>query len=75
MDPPSDLEQENAALLAERAALARRVAELMARKAELEQRLAESSPEQAATAGGVHQVTDMEGAPRVKGQSDPGTCD
>jgi predicted phage-related endonuclease len=48
MEPPSDLQQKYAALLAERAALKRRVAELTAREAELEQRLAESSPEQAA---------------------------
>jgi hypothetical protein len=72
MDPPSDLEQENAALLAERAALKRRVAELTARRAELEQRLAKSSPEQAAIAVGPYQATDLEGAPRAKEQPDPG---
>jgi hypothetical protein len=41
MDPPSELEKENAAMLAERETLKRRVAELTARRAELERRLAE----------------------------------
>jgi hypothetical protein len=69
MEPPSALQQEYAALLAENVALKERVAALEARRAELE-RL-----EQAATAAGDHQATDLEGAPHAKGQSDPGDHD
>jgi regulator of replication initiation timing len=76
MEPPSDLEKEKAALLAERAALRRKVralenenAALTALEAELEQRLAEGS--QAATAVDPYQATDVEVAP-AKGQPDPG---
>jgi regulator of replication initiation timing len=68
MEPlrPGALEQENAALQAENDALKKRLAALEARRAELE-RL-----EQAATAGGDHQATNLEGVPRAKGQSDRG---
>jgi len=74
MEPPSELEQENATLLAEQAALKRRVAALTARKAELERRVAEISPE-AATAVGSHESVDEE--PPAKGQPQPagGGCD
>ena len=82
MDLPSELEKEKAALLAERAALRRKVmalenknAVLQAREAELKRLLAESPPEQAATAGGDHQATNLEGAPHAKGQPDPDACD
>jgi hypothetical protein len=82
MDPPSDLEQEYAALLAEQAALRRKVraleyknAVLQAREAELKRQLAESPPEQAATAGGDPQATNLEGTPDAKGQPDPDACD
>jgi predicted phage-related endonuclease len=75
MDPPSELEKENAALLAERETLKRRVAELTARRAELERRLTENASEQAATAVGPHQATDLECAPPANGQTDPGDCD
>ena len=68
MEPPSELQEKYAAVLAERAALKRRVAELTARKSELEQRLAES-PEQAATAGGDHRATNLEGVPSAVGQT------
>jgi anti-sigma factor RsiW len=74
MEPPSDLQQENGALLAEQAALKRRVAALEARRAELEQRLAEISPEQAATAVGPR-PTDLEVGPHTKGQPDLGGRD
>jgi regulator of replication initiation timing len=76
MEPPSDLEKEKAALLAERAALRRKVmalenenTALTALEAELEQRLAEDS--QAATAVDPHQATEVEVAP-AKGQPDRG---
>jgi hypothetical protein len=72
MEPPSELQQKYAALLAERAALERRVVELTARRAELEQRLAESSPEQAAA--GPLEATDLEVAP-PKELPDPGNRD
>jgi hypothetical protein len=82
MEPPSKLQQEYAAALAERAALRRKVralenknAVLQACEVELERRLAESRPEQAATAGGDHQATNLEVAPRAKGQPDPDACD
>jgi hypothetical protein len=82
MDLPSELEKDKAALLAERAALRRKVmalenknAVLQAREAELKRLLAESPPEQAATAGGDHQATNLEGAPHAKGQPDPDACD
>jgi len=74
MDPPSELEKENAALLAERASLRRKVralenknAVLQAREAELERWLAETAPEQAATTG--------DDQPRAKGQPGPDVCD
>jgi len=80
MGPSSDLEQEYAALLAERAALRRKVAALenenaalAAREAELGRLLAESSPEQAAISLDTHQATDLEVAPSAKEQPDP--CD
>jgi hypothetical protein len=82
MEPPSKLQQEYAAALAERAALRRKVrvlknknALLQAREAELERRLGESPPEQAATAGGDHQTTNLEVVPGAKGQPDPDACD
>jgi hypothetical protein len=82
MEPPSKLQQEYAAALAERAALRRKVralenknAVLQAREAELKRLLAESPPEQAATAGGDHQATNLEGAPHAKGQPDLDACD
>jgi hypothetical protein len=75
MEPPSDLQQENAALLAEQAALKRRAAALTARRAELERRLAENSPEQAAAAVSPHQATELEVAPHAKEPPDPGGRD
>jgi predicted phage-related endonuclease len=75
MKPPSELQEKYAAVLAEQAALKRRVAELTARKSELEQRLAESPPEQAETAGGDHEATNLEVARRAKGQPDPDARD
>jgi hypothetical protein len=75
MEPPSELEQEKAALLAEQAALKRRVAELTARRANLERRLAENPHEQTATAVGPHQGTDLEVTPDAKGQPDSGGGD
>ena len=71
MEPlrPGALEQENAALQAENDALKKRLAALEARRAELE-RL-----EQAVTAAGDHQATDLEGAPHAKGPRDPGGRD
>jgi hypothetical protein len=82
MEPPSKLQQEYAAALAERAALRRKVralenknAVLQAREAELKRLLAESPPEQAATARGDHQATNLEGAPHGKGRPDLDACD
>jgi hypothetical protein len=72
MEPPSELQQKYAVALAEQAVLKRKVkaledenAALQARRAELE-RL-----ERAAAAGGDHQATNLEGAPRAKGRPDP----
>jgi hypothetical protein len=82
MEPPSKLQQEYAAALAERAALRRKLkalesknAVLQAREAELVRLLAESPPEQTATAGGDHHATSLEVAPRAKEQPDPDACD
>jgi hypothetical protein len=56
-------------------ALENKNAVLQAREAELKRLLAESPPEQAATAGGDHQATNLEVAPRAKGQPDPDAGD
>ena len=76
MEPPGDLEQMYAAALVEQAALKRKLraleeenVALMVRRAELE-RL-----EQAVTAAGDHQATDLEGAPHAKEPPNPGGCD
>jgi phage shock protein A len=66
MEPRSELQQKIAALLAEQAALKGRVAALEARRAELERRL-----EQAATAAGDHQATDLAVAPHTKRPAGP----
>ena len=56
-------------------ALENKNAVLQAREAELKRLLAESPPEQAATAGGDHQTTNLEVAPRAMGQPDLDACD
>ena len=76
MGPPSEseLEQENAALRAEQAALKRALKALENKNAALKVRQAELERlAQAAAAG--HQATGPEGAPPAKGQSDPGNLD
>jgi len=77
MEPPSDsaLEQENAALRAEQAALKRKLRALENKNAALKVRQAELERLAQAAAAGAHQATDPEGAPAAKGQSDPGNLD
>jgi hypothetical protein len=74
MEPPSDsaLEQENAALRAEQAALKRKLSALEDENAVLKVRRAELERLAQAAAARAHQATDLEEAPLAKGQSDPG---
>ena len=80
MEPPSELQQKYAAALAEQAALKRKLkaledenAALATREAELERRLAESASEQATTAAGHHQATDIESGPLLRDIPTPAT--
>jgi hypothetical protein len=77
MGPPSDseLEQENAALRAEQAALKRTLKALENKNAALKVRQAELERLAQAAAAGPHQATGPEEAPPAKGQSDPGNLD
>jgi|APDOM4702015118_1054815.scaffolds.fasta_scaffold1066942_1 hypothetical protein len=77
MEPPSDsaLEQENAALRAEQAALKRKLSALEHENAALEVRRAELERLAQAAAAGTHLATALEGAPPAKGQSDLGDRD
>jgi len=68
----SALEQENAALRAEQAALKRKLSALEHENAALEVRRAELERLAQAAAAGAHQVTNPEPAPPAKGRSDPG---
>ena len=74
MEPPSDsaLEQENAALRAEQAALKRKLSALEHENAALEVRRAELERLAQAAAARAHQATDPEEAPPFKGQFRPG---
>ena len=71
----SALEQENAALRAEQAALKRKLSALEHENAALEVRRAELERLAQAAAAGAHQATDLEGVPPAKRQSDPGNLD
>ena len=71
----SALEQENAALRAEQAALKRKLRALEHKNAALKVRQAELERLAQAAAAGPHQVAGPEGAPPAKGQSDPGNLD
>ena len=77
MEPvrPGALEQENAALRVEQAALKRKLRALEDKNAVLKVRQAELERLAQAAAAGAHQATDPEGAPPAKGQSDPGNLD
>jgi len=77
MKPPSDsaLEQENAALRAEQAALKRKLSALEDENALLKVRRAELERLAQAATADAHQETDLEGAPLAKAQSDPGDRD
>jgi hypothetical protein len=77
MEPPSDsaLEQENAALRAEQAALKRKLSMLEDENAVLKARRTELERLAQAAAAGAHQATDLEGAPFAEGQSEPGDGD
>ena len=72
MEPPSDsaLEQENAALRAEQAALKRRLSALEDENAVLKVRRAELERLAQAAGAGAHQVPDLGGPPLAKVQSD-----
>jgi regulator of replication initiation timing len=76
MERPGDLEQKYAAALAEQVALKLKLRALEEENAALKVRRAELERlEQAVTAAGDHQATDLEGAPHAKGPRDPGGRD
>jgi hypothetical protein len=77
MGSPSDseLEQENAALRAEQAALKRTLKALENKNAALKVRQAELERLAQAAAAGAHQATVPEGPLPAKEQSDPGSPD
>ena len=77
MKPPSDsgLEQENAALRAEQAALKRKLSALEDENAVLKVRRAELERLAQASVAGAHQATDLEGATLAKAQSDSDDSD